>query len=142
MCILYFTLTEIIGGNSYLAVYIAGLVVGNKRLAVRRTIVTFFGGFTWLVQIIMFLTLGLLVNPHELLHVVVPGIALGIFIMLVARPVAVFLSLLLSANIHSKVVCIYHGWDCAELYLLYLPHMPLCLREWRSHHSYSILCFS
>ncbi len=94
-CVFFtFTLTEIIGGNSYLAVYIAGLVVGNKRLAVRRTIVTFFGGFTWLVQIIMFLTLGLLVNPHELLHVVVPGIALGIFIMLVARPVAVFLSLL------------------------------------------------
>ena len=94
-CVFFtFTLTEIIGGNSYLAVYIAGLVVGNKRLAVRRTITTFFGGFTWLVQIIMFLTLGLLVNPHELLHVVVPGIALGLFIMLVARPAAVFLSLI------------------------------------------------
>lgn len=94
-CVFFtFTLTEIIGGNSYLAVYIAGLVVGNKRLAVRRTITTFFGGFTWLVQILMFLTLGLLVNPHELLHVIVPGIALGLFIMLVARPVAVFLSLI------------------------------------------------
>lgn len=94
-CVFFtFTLTELIGGNSYLAVYIAGLVVGNKRLAVRRTITTFFGGFTWLVQIIMFLTLGLLVNPHELLHVVVPGIALGLFIMLVARPAAVFVSLI------------------------------------------------
>ncbi|WP_295728338.1 potassium/proton antiporter [uncultured Muribaculum sp.] len=92
-CVFFtFTLTELIGGNSYLAVYMAGLVVGNKRLAVRRTITTFFGGFTWLVQIIMFLTLGLLVNPHELLQVVVPGIALGLFIMLVARPAAVFVS--------------------------------------------------
>lgn len=93
-CFFAFTLTELAEGNSYLAVYLAGLVVGNKRLAVKRTIITFFGGFTWLVQIIMFLSLGLLVNPRELLPVVVPGIALGLFIILVARPIAVFLSLL------------------------------------------------
>ena len=106
---LTFTLTEMIGGNSYLAVYLAGLVVGNKRLAVRRTISTFFGGFTWLVQIIMFLSLGLLVNPHELLSVIVPGIALGLFIMVFARPVAVFLSLLpfKSYNLRGRI---YIAW--------------------------------
>lgn len=94
-CVFFsFTLTEMIGGNSYLAVYITGLVVGNRRLHMKRTITTFFGGFTWLVQILMFLTLGLLVNPHELLPVVVPGVALGVFMILFARPVAVFVSLL------------------------------------------------
>jgi len=94
-CIFFtFTLTEMAGGNSYLAVYIAGLVVGNNRLAVKHTIRKFFGGFTWLVQILMFLTLGLLVNPHELLGVIVPGVVLGLFIIFVARPAAVFLSLL------------------------------------------------
>lgn len=94
-CVFFaFSLTEMVGGNSYLAVYIAGLVVGNSRLALKRTITTFFGGFTWLVQIIMFLSLGLLVNPHELPAVVAPGIILGVFIILVARPVAVFISLL------------------------------------------------
>ncbi len=94
-CVFFsFTLTEMVGGNSYLAVYITGLVVGNKRLHMKRTITTFFGGFTWLVQILMFLTLGLLVNPHELLPVVVPGVALGVFMILIARPAAVFLSLI------------------------------------------------
>ncbi|MDE7388599.1 MAG: potassium/proton antiporter [Muribaculaceae bacterium] len=88
-CFFSFTLTDLIGGNSYLAVYIAGLVAGNRRMAMKRTVTSFFGGFTWLVQILMFLTLGLLVNPHELLHIVWPGLLLGIFMILVARPVAV-----------------------------------------------------
>lgn len=96
-CVFFaFSLTELAGGNSYLAVYIAGLYVGNSKLALKRTITTFFGGFTWLVQIVMFLSLGLLVNPHELVdwHVVLPGLALGVFMILVARPVAVMVSLL------------------------------------------------
>ncbi len=96
-CVFFtFTLTELIGGNSYLAVYIAGLVVGNCKLTMKHTITTFFGGFTWLVQIIMFLSLGLLVNPHELIntHIILPGIMLGAFMILIARPVAVFLSLI------------------------------------------------
>lgn len=93
---LAFSLTEACGGNSYLAVYIAGVVVGNMKLSLKRTIATFFGGFTWLSQIIMFLSLGLLVNPHELLtpHVIVPGLLLGMFMILAGRPLSVFLSLL------------------------------------------------
>lgn len=94
-CVFFaFTLTEIAGGNSYLAVYLAGVVVGNHRLALKKTITTFFGGFTWLVQIIMFLTLGLLVNPRELVHIILPGCILGIFMIALARPIAVFLSLM------------------------------------------------
>lgn len=92
-CFFAFTLTGLIKGNSYLAVYIAGLVVGNNKLALKRTISTFFGGFTWLVQILMFLTLGLLVNPHELLNIIFPGLLLGIFMILVSRPVSVYLCL-------------------------------------------------
>lgn len=94
-CVFFaFTLTELIGGNAYLAVYIAGLVTGNRKLTLKHTITTFFGGFTWLVQIIMFLSLGLLVNPKELIHVIVPGIGLGLFMIVLARPAAVFISLL------------------------------------------------
>lgn len=94
-CVFFsFSLTELAGGNSYLAVYVSGLVVGNSKLPLKRTISTFFGGFTWLVQIIMFLTLGLLVNPSELVSVAVPGVALGLFMIIVSRPVAVFLCLL------------------------------------------------
>ncbi len=96
-CVFFtFSITEIAGGNSYLAVYIAGLVVGNNKLALKKTITTFFGGFTWLVQIIMFLSLGLLVNPHELMnaHILVPGVLLGVFMIVVGRPAAVMLCLL------------------------------------------------
>lgn len=103
------TITEYAGGNSYLAVYIAGLVLGNHRLAARRTIATFFGGFTWLVQIIMFLSLGLLVNPHELVDVAVPGLALGLFIIVIGRPCAVFLSLLPFRNYSFRGKC-YISW--------------------------------
>lgn len=92
-CFFTFTLNNMCGGNSYLGVYIAGLVVGNSRLSLKRTITTFFGGFTWLVQILMFLSLGLLVNPHELLHIIGPGIILGVFMILVSRPLAVMLCL-------------------------------------------------
>lgn len=83
-CFFAYTVTSMIGGNGYLAVYVAGLVVGNKRLALKRTIATFFGGFTWLVQILMFLTLGLLVNPNELLYIIWPGLCLGVFMILIA----------------------------------------------------------
>ena len=111
-CVFFaFSLTELAGGNSYLAVYIAGLYVGNSKLALKRTITTFFGGFTWLVQIVMFLSLGLLVNPSELVetHVVLPGLALGVFMILVARPVAVFLCLLPFRKFSFKARC-YVAW--------------------------------
>lgn len=108
-CFFAFTLTDLIGGNSYLAVYIAGLVVGNCRIVLKRTITTFFGGFTWLVQILMFLTLGLLVNPHELLHIVWPGLLLGVFMILIARPIAVLISLAPFKRFSAKAR-VYISW--------------------------------
>ncbi len=108
---LSFSLTEMLGGNSYLAVYVAGVVVGNMKMALKRTIGSFFGGFTWLAQIIMFLSLGLLVNPHELLtpHVIVPGLILGIFMILAGRPFSVFISLLPFRNFTLKAR-LYIAW--------------------------------
>ena len=81
-------------GNGYLAVYIAGLVIGNSRLFMKREIGTFMDGITWLVQAIMFLMLGLLVNPHEMLSVIITAILASIFITLVARPLSVWISLI------------------------------------------------
>ncbi len=63
-----FSFTTLVWGNGYLAVYITGLVVGNHKLAHRGHLVSFFDGFTWLAQIVMFLTIGLLVNSDELLQ--------------------------------------------------------------------------
>lgn len=90
-----FSFTTLLWGNGYLAVYITGLVVGNHKLAHRGNLVTFFDGFTWLAQIVMFLVIGLLVDVRELLkpEVLLLGGAVAAFMILVARPVAVFLSL-------------------------------------------------
>ncbi|MDL2266188.1 potassium/proton antiporter, partial [Parabacteroides sp. OttesenSCG-928-G21] len=70
-----FAATTLVKGNGYLAVYIAGLVVGNAKIIHKKSIGTFFEGFTWLWQIVMFLTLGLLVNPSELLPIAPIGLA-------------------------------------------------------------------
>ena len=87
-----FAFTDLIRGNGYLAVYLSGLVVGNHKIAQKRTLTVFFDGFTWLMQIIMFLTLGLFVNSNELFQpeVLLLGGAVGVFMIFVARPVTVF----------------------------------------------------
>lgn len=91
-----FSITDLLHGNGYLAVYVSGLVVGNHRLTEKRTLNIFFDGFTWLMQIVMFLMLGLLVNTRELIRPDVLGLGcmVGLFMMFVARPIAVFLALL------------------------------------------------
>ncbi len=93
---LTFSVTDMIRGNGYLAVYVAGLVVGNYPLMHKKTLGTFFDGFTWLFQVILFVTLGLLVNIDELLQpeVLLLGGLTGLFMIFVARPAAVFLTLL------------------------------------------------
>lgn len=89
-----FSFTTTMQGNGYLAVYIAGLVVGNRRIVYKKYIANFFDGLAWLFQIIMFLALGLLVNPRELVDVAWIGLLVGIFMIIIARPVSVLLCLL------------------------------------------------
>ena len=100
-----FTITDLLHGNGYLAVYIAGVVVGNARIVNRKEINTFMDGLTWLFQIILFLTLGLLVNPHELLDVAGVALLIGAFMILIARPLSVFLCLLPFPKMSSRAKC-------------------------------------
>lgn len=92
-CIFIFSVTYFLKGNSYLAVYISGLVIGNSRFVHKRSSMRFFEGLAWLSQLLMFLALGLLVNPHELLFVIVPGLITSFVLILVTRPLSVFISL-------------------------------------------------
>ncbi len=89
-----FSFTDFIKGNGYLAVYIAGLVIGNHKFVHKRSAVKFFDGLTWLFQIVMFLTLGLLVNPSELLPIAGVAVLIGVFMILLGRPLSVLISLL------------------------------------------------
>lgn len=109
-CVFFiFSVTELIKGNGYLAVYIAGLVVGNHKIQHKKSTATFFDGFTWLFQIVMFLTLGLLVNPRDLLPVAGLGLLVGIFMILFARPVSVFLCLAPFRKMSTKAK-LYVSW--------------------------------
>lgn len=93
-CVFIFALTYYLRGNSYLAVYIGGLVVGNSKLVHKRSTRSFFDGLSWLSQLLMFLTLGLLVNPSELWPVLVPGLVISLIMIFITRPLSVFLSMI------------------------------------------------
>ena len=89
-----FSFTNFLGGNGFLAVYLSGLILGNKELIHKKKILKSFDSFAWLMQIILFLTLGLLVYPSQIVPIIGTGLLISIFIIAVARPVSVFLSLL------------------------------------------------
>ena len=101
-----FTITDLLHGNGYLAVYILGVIVGNARLVFRKEINTFMNGLTWFSQIVMFLSLGLLVNPHEMLGVSVCAMLIGLFMIFVARPLTVMLCLLPFRQMTFKAKCL------------------------------------
>lgn len=106
-----FSFTTIIKGNGFLAVYIAGLVVGNHKIVHKRTVVAFFDGITWLVQIIMFIMLGLLVDLRLLLQpsALLLGVATAILMTFIARPVAVQLCMLPFRKFSNKAR-LYVSW--------------------------------
>ncbi|MFZ5973714.1 MAG: potassium/proton antiporter [Bacteroidota bacterium] len=94
--LMYFTfsITEAIEGNGFLAIYIQAVYLGNQELIHKKSIIKYFDGFAWLMQIVLFLTLGLLIYPSEIVPVIGIGLAISAFMILVARPVSVFISLL------------------------------------------------
>ena len=106
-----FAFTDLIKGNGYLAVYLSGLVIGNHKLEQKRPLTVFFDGVTWLMQIVMFLTLGLFVNSNELLEprVLILGGLVGAFMILVARPLTVFTCLLPFRKFTTKAR-LYVSW--------------------------------
>ncbi|QIT56493.1 potassium/proton antiporter [Aquisalimonas sp. 2447] len=89
-----FGLSSVLGGSGFLAVYLAGIVLGNRRIQSSQNIRRFHDGMAWLAQIIMFLMLGLLITPSHLIDVAPQALVVFAVLLLVARPVAVFISLL------------------------------------------------
>jgi potassium/hydrogen antiporter len=92
--VLIYAVTSSIGGSGFLAVYIAGIIAGNSEFIQKRSLIRFFDGLAWLSQIAMFLALGLLVFPSHILSVIGVGFLVAVFLMFVARPLIVFISLL------------------------------------------------
>jgi cell volume regulation protein A len=94
LCIFIFSVTYLAKGNGFLAVYIGGLVLGNSKFVHKRSSLNFFDAMAWMSQLIMFLTLGLLVNPHELVPIIIPGLIISFLMIFFSRPLTVFLCLL------------------------------------------------
>lgn len=89
-----FSATDFVGGNGFLAVYLCAIYLGNHDLMHKKKIIKSFDSFAWLMQIVLFLTLGLLVYPSQLLEITGIGLIISGFLILIARPFSVFLSLL------------------------------------------------
>lgn len=89
-----YSLTEYCGGNGYLAVFIAGFTMSGEKFLSRKALLVFHDGLSWLMQVGMFLTLGLLVNPSEFGGVVSHSVIVAFFLILIARPLTVLLCLL------------------------------------------------
>jgi potassium/hydrogen antiporter len=88
-----FSITDILGGTGFLAVYLAGLVLGNNNFLHKKSIVRFYDGQAWIMQIVMFLTLGLLVFPSRIAPIAGVGMLIALFLIFIARPLAIFISL-------------------------------------------------
>lgn len=94
MATVLFSVTGLVGGSGFLGVYVAGIVAGNRRMRGAAGLRRFQEGMTWLAQIVMFLLLGLYATPSEFLGVLLPALVVALALMLVARPLAVWLCLL------------------------------------------------
>ena len=107
--------TDMVNGNGFLAVYICGVYLGNKQLLHKRTILKMFDATAWLMQIVLFLTLGLLVYPSHIIPFIGVGLLISVFLIIVARPIAVFISLLPFNFPQGKIIYFlgWLAWSCA-----------------------------
>ena len=89
-----FSTADFLGGNGFLAIYICAVYLGNQNLIHKKSILKVFDGLAWLMEIVLFLTLGLLVFPSEIIPYMGIGLLISLFLIVVARPIGVFLSLM------------------------------------------------
>jgi potassium/hydrogen antiporter len=90
IAVLSYALSEYFGGNGYLAVYIAGLMIGNSKIPHKKSIFQFFDGISWVMQIMLFFILGLLAFPSKIPSIALQGVSISIFMIFIARPIATF----------------------------------------------------
>lgn len=102
--------THAVGGNGFLAIYLCAIIIGNSNMVHRRSLIKFYDGQAWIMQIILFLTLGLLVFPSRIVPLIGMGLLISSFLIFIARPVGVFASLVFfKSNTRSKLFISWVG---------------------------------
>ncbi len=105
-----YSATQVIGGNGFLAIYLSALVLGNSNFIHKRSLVKFYDGQAWLMQIILFLSLGLLVFPSRVIPIMGSGLLIAAFLMFIARPLGVFAGLAFSnSSLRGKLFLSWVG---------------------------------
>jgi len=105
-----YSVTHSIGGNGFLAIYLCAIILGNSNIVHKRSLIKFYDGQAWLMQIILFLTLGLLVFPSRIIPLIGMGLLISAFLIFVARPISVFASLsFFKSNVRSKLFISWVG---------------------------------
>ena len=93
VAILSYSVSEVLGGNGYLSVYISGIIIGNSKIPHKKSIFHFFDGISWTMQILLFFILGLLSFPSRIPYVTVTSVSISLFMIIIARPLATFIIL-------------------------------------------------
>ena len=106
-----FSFTDFVGGNGFLAVYISAVILGNSSFLHKKSLIRFYDGQAWLMQIVMFITLGLVVFPHEIVPLLGSGVLIALFLIFIGRPAAVLISLIFfrDLNIRKKLFLSWVG---------------------------------
>ena len=110
LAIFTYSITHFLGGNGFLAIYLCAVIMGNSNMVHKRSLIKFYDGQAWLMQIVLFLTLGLLVFPSRIVPLIGMGLLISAFLIFVARPIGVFASLsFFKSNIRSKLFVSWVG---------------------------------
>ncbi|MFG1183228.1 MULTISPECIES: potassium/proton antiporter [Xanthobacter] len=130
VAVLLFALTSLLHGSGFLAVYLAGLVVGNRPVRAIASITSFLDTITWLCQIVMFVMLGMLVSPNKIMQYALPALGVAAFLILVGRPAAVFACLApFHFSLKEKLFVSWAGLRGAvSIFLATIPmlaHLPM-----------------
>lgn len=137
---LTYALATVLKGNGILAVYLVGLIMGNRDFINKRAVMRFHEGLAWLTQIVMFLTLGLLVFPSHLLGVIGSGLLISVVLMFLARPISVLLCLIpFKFNFAHKTLISWVGLRGAVPIIL--ATFPLLANIPQSHEIFNIVFF-
>lgn len=140
MVLLAYCLVALMGGSGFLAVYVAGLVLGNGKFIHKNSLIDFHNGIAWLMQIVMFLTMGLFVFPSQLVSIIPIGLLLSAVLIFAARPIAVFATLCFSKfKLREKIMISWVGLRGAVPIIL--ATFPLILQVPKANTMFNLVFF-